>query len=119
MLVILLTRVIISRTRCVEKVHTTLCSYCTHEGKHQSNMLLGFFAQSGQCEPCLYRKMMKLMNGFLSNLLLAFKSLLVLRTNRFNTYELYILPILYLYVLYLSQNKLRLLSHMTKTDWFL
>jgi len=53
MLVILLTRVIISRTRCVDKVHTALCSYYTHDRKHHNNMLLEFFAQSGRCQPCL------------------------------------------------------------------
>jgi len=36
-------------------------------------------------------------------------------TNSFNTWELHIRPKLYVFVLYLSQNKQRLLPH--KTNW--
>jgi hypothetical protein len=39
--------------------------------------------------------------------------------HQFNVQELYILPTLYLHVLYLSQNKQRLLPSTTYTDRFL
>jgi hypothetical protein len=47
------------------------------------------------------------------NLLVNFLSLLVTCTTRCNTYELYILPTLHLFLLYLSENKQRLLPHVT------
>ena len=38
---------------------------------------------------------------------------------QFNIQQLYVLPTLYLCVLYLSENMQRLLSYITPTDWFL
>ena len=38
---------------------------------------------------------------------------------QFNIQQLYALPTLYLCVLYLSENKQRLLLHVAQTDWFL
>ena len=38
---------------------------------------------------------------------------------QFNLQQLYILPTLYLCVLYLSENKQQLLHYITPTDWFL
>ena len=39
--------------------------------------------------------------------------------HQFNIQQLYALPTLYLCVLYLSENKQRLVSLTAKTDWFL
>ena len=39
--------------------------------------------------------------------------------HQFNIQQLYALPILYLCVLYLSENKQRLVPLTAKTDWFL
>jgi len=48
-----------------------------------------------------------------------FKNLLVTWcTNQFNIQQLYALPTLYLFVLYLSVNKQWPLPHITYTDWF-
>ena len=38
---------------------------------------------------------------------------------QFNIQQLYVLPTLYLCVLYLSENKQRLVSLTAQTDWFL
>ena len=38
---------------------------------------------------------------------------------QFNIQQLYVLPALYLCVLYLSENKQRLVSLTVQTDWFL
>ena len=38
--------------------------------------------------------------------------------HQFNIQQLYALPTLYLCVLYLSENKLRLVQFTAKTDWF-
>ena len=38
---------------------------------------------------------------------------------KFNIQQLYVLPTLYLCVLYLSENKQRLVSLTSQTDWFL
>ena len=38
---------------------------------------------------------------------------------QFNIQQLYVLPTLYLYVLYLSENKQQLVPLTAQTDWFL
>ena len=38
---------------------------------------------------------------------------------QFNIQQLYVLPTLYLYVLYLSENKQRFVPLTAQTDWFL
>ena len=72
-----------------------------------NNCFSQFFQQAQErfcCKHALFYPVCKI-----NAVTLTFKSLLVTCTNQFNTEQLYALPTLYLCVLYLSENKQRLL----------